>query len=63
MMGLTMAGQMIFFAFFTGGNSMMSILREDEEGTLARLFTTPTDRTNILMGKISGGVHHSSSNT
>ncbi len=51
MMGLTMAGQMIFFAFFTGGNSMMSILREDEEGTLARLFTTPTDRTNILMGK------------
>ena len=51
MMGLTMAGQMIFFAFFTGGNSMMSILREHEEGTLARLFTTPTDRTKILMGK------------
>ena len=51
MMGLTMAGQMIFFAFFTGAYSMMSILREDEEGTLARLFTTPTDRTNILAGK------------
>jgi ABC-2 type transport system permease protein len=51
MMGMTMAGQMIFFAFFTGGNSMMSILREHEEGTLARLFTTPTDRTKILMGK------------
>ncbi|MGZ9165348.1 MAG: ABC transporter permease [Anaerolineales bacterium] len=51
MMGLTMAGQMIFFAFFTGGNSMMSILQEHEEGTLARLFTTPTDRTKILMGK------------
>jgi ABC-2 type transport system permease protein len=51
MMGLTMAGQMIFFAFFTGGNSMMSILREHEEGTLARLFTTPTDRTKILVGK------------
>ncbi len=50
-MGLTMAGQMIFFAFFTAGYSMMSILREDEEGTLARLFTTPTDRTSILMGK------------
>ena len=30
---------------------MMSILREDEEGTLARLFTTPTDRTSILTGK------------
>ena len=51
MMGLTMAGQMIFFAFFTGAYSMMSILREDEEGTLARLFTTPTDRTLILTGK------------
>lgn len=50
-MGLTMAGQMIFFAFFTGGYSMMSILREDEEGTLARIFTTPTDRTSILTGK------------
>jgi ABC-type multidrug transport system permease subunit len=51
MMGLTMAGQMIFFAFFTGANSMLSILREDEEGTLARMFTTPTDRTMILAGK------------
>ncbi len=51
MMGLTMAGQMIFFAFFTGAYSMMSILHEDEEGTLARLFTTPTDRTSILTGK------------
>ncbi|MBK9925244.1 MAG: ABC transporter permease [Anaerolineales bacterium] len=50
-MGVTMAGQMIFFAFFTGAYSMMSILREDEEGTLARLFTTPTDRTSILIGK------------
>lgn len=51
MMGLTMAGQMIFFAFFTGAYSMMSILQEAEEGTLARLFTTPTDRTSILTGK------------
>lgn len=50
-MGLTMAGQMIFFAFFTGGYAMMSILREDEEGTLARIFTTPTGRTSILTGK------------
>ena len=51
MMGLTLAGQMIFFAFFTGAYSMLSILREDEEGTLARLFTTPTDRILILTGK------------
>lgn len=51
MMGLTLTGQMIFFAFFTGAYSMMSILQESEEGTLARLFTTPTDRTSILTGK------------
>ncbi len=46
-----MVGQMIFFAFFTGAYAMMSILREQEEGTLARLFTTPTSRTAILAGK------------
>ena len=48
---LMMAGQMVFFAFFTGAYTMMSILYEEEEGTLARLFTTPTDRTSILAGK------------
>jgi len=52
-MGLTMAGQMIFFAFFTGAFAMMSILNESEEGTLARLFTTPTNRTSILAGKFT----------
>jgi ABC-2 type transport system permease protein len=51
MMGLVMAGQLIFFSFFTGAYAMMSILQEDEEGTLARLFTTPTSRALILMGK------------
>ena len=51
MLGLVMAGMMIFFAFYTGAYAMMSILREAEEGTLARLFTTPTDRTAILAGK------------
>jgi ABC-2 type transport system permease protein len=48
---MIMAGQMIFFAFYTGAYSMMSILQEQEEGTLARLFTTPTDRALILAGK------------
>lgn len=51
MMGSIMAGQLIFFSFFTGAYAMMSILQEAEEGTLARLFTTPTDRTTILAGK------------
>jgi ABC-2 type transport system permease protein len=52
-MGTVMAGQMIFFAFFTGGYAMLSLLREDEEGTLARLFTTPTAHTTILSGKFT----------
>jgi ABC-2 type transport system permease protein len=51
MMGLVMAGQLIFFSFFTGAYAMMSILQEAEEGTLERLFTTPTNRTVILLGK------------
>ncbi len=50
-LGLVMAGQLIFFSFFTGAYAMMSILQESEEGTLARLFTTPTNRTSILAGK------------
>jgi ABC-type multidrug transport system permease subunit len=48
---MVIMGQLIFFSFFTGAYSMMSILQESEEGTLARLFTTPTDRMTILAGK------------
>lgn len=51
MMGMVMSGQLIFFSFFTGAYAMMSILQESEEGTLARLFSTPTNRTTILAGK------------
>jgi ABC-2 type transport system permease protein len=51
MMGLTMAGQMIFFACFTGAYAMLSILREAEDGTLARFFTTSLRRTHLLLGK------------
>lgn len=52
LMGPVFAGMMLFFAFFTGAYAMMSILQEDEYGTLARLFTTPTNRTAILAGKL-----------
>jgi ABC-2 type transport system permease protein len=51
LMGTVLAGQMLFFAFYTGAYAMMSILREQEQGTLARLFTTPTGRLTILSGK------------
>jgi ABC-2 type transport system permease protein len=51
MIGLVMSGQLIFFSFFTGAYAMMTILQESEEGTLARMFSTPTNRTTILAGK------------
>lgn len=50
-LAMTVTGMMIFFGFYTGAYSMTSILNEDEQGTLARLFTTPTARTAILGGK------------
>jgi ABC-2 type transport system permease protein len=46
-----MAGMMILFAFFMGANGAESIIREHEEGTLARLFTTPAPAGTVLAGK------------
>ncbi|UCC65376.1 MAG: ABC transporter permease [Anaerolineae bacterium] len=51
LLGSVMARMMIFFAFFTGAAGAASLLYEQEEGTLARLFTTPTPRAAILGGK------------
>jgi ABC-2 type transport system permease protein len=51
MIGPIMAGMMIFFVFFMGANGAESIIREHEEGTLARLFTTPASAMAILAGK------------
>ncbi|MFN2224898.1 MAG: ABC transporter permease [Anaerolineae bacterium] len=51
--GAIMVGMTIFFAFFMGANTAESIVREDEEGTLQRLFTTPTPRAAILGGKFT----------
>jgi ABC-2 type transport system permease protein len=50
-----MGGMMIFYAFFTGTSSAQSILQEEENGTLARLFTTPTKARTVLNGKIMAG--------
>lgn len=50
--GLILGGMMVFFAFFTGAASMETILTEEERGTLARLFTTPTFHQTILGGKM-----------
>jgi len=51
MISLVMASMMIFYAFYTGAASAMSILQEEEAGTLPRLFTTPTSQSIILGGK------------
>jgi len=50
-----MAGMMIFFTFFTGTSAAETILQEEEDGTLARLFTTPTNSSTILNGKFLAG--------
>jgi ABC-2 type transport system permease protein len=49
--GPIMGGMMVFYAFYTGTSSAESILKEDEERTLPRLFTTPTPQATILTGK------------
>jgi ABC-2 type transport system permease protein len=46
-----MGGMMIFYAFYTGTATAQTILQEDENGTLPRLFTTPTTQSTILGGK------------
>jgi ABC-type Na+ efflux pump permease subunit len=50
--GPIMGGMMVFYAFFTGASSAESILKEEEERTLPRLFTTPTSQATILAGKL-----------
>jgi ABC-type transport system involved in multi-copper enzyme maturation permease subunit len=49
--GPIMGGMMVFYAFFTGTSTAQSILKEEEEQTLPRLFTTPTSQATILTGK------------
>ena len=49
--GQILAGMMIFFMFFGAANVARTILTEDREGTLPRLFTTPTRRGTIIGGK------------
>jgi ABC-2 type transport system permease protein len=52
MLATIMAMMMVFYCFFTGTASAQSILKEQEDGTLPRLFTTPTPRSTILAGKL-----------
>ncbi|MBN1440872.1 MAG: ABC transporter permease [Anaerolineales bacterium] len=52
MISTIMVMMMIFFCFFTGASAAQSILQEQEDGTLPRLFTTPGRRSAILGGKM-----------
>jgi linearmycin/streptolysin S transport system permease protein len=49
--GPIMGGMMLFYAFYSATATGQSILREEEQHTLQRLFTTPTSQTTILSGK------------
>ena len=52
MMASIFCGLMVFFAFYTGAYTALSLVREHEDGTLARLFTVPVGRARILCGKM-----------
>jgi len=56
MTALVMAGMIIYFAFYTGALNAQSIIREQDEQTLARLAVTPTSPATILTGKVIGSV-------
>ena len=51
MLGMFMGAMMVLYSFFTGVASTQSILREEQKGTMQRLFTTPTALWTILNGK------------
>jgi ABC-2 type transport system permease protein len=46
-----MASMIVFFVFFTAASGAQSLVREHEEGTLARLAATPTRPAAVLAGK------------
>jgi ABC-type Na+ efflux pump permease subunit len=47
-----MSGMLVFYVFFTGASGALSLLQEEEAGTLPRLFTTPTPLSAILGGRV-----------
>ena len=49
---MIMAGMLVFYVFFTGAASAQNLLQEEEDGTLARLFSTPTPTSAVLSGRM-----------
>jgi ABC-2 type transport system permease protein len=54
--GVIMAGMIIYFVFYTGALNAQSIIREQDDQTLARLSVTPTSPATILVGKVIGSM-------
>ena len=52
--GAVLSGMMVFFMFFGAANVARTILTEDRDGTMPRLFTTPTRHGTIIGGKFVG---------
>lgn len=46
------AAQALFFAIFTANGQAGSIIAERRDGTLNRMFVTPTPRVMVLLGKV-----------
>jgi ABC-2 type transport system permease protein len=43
---------MVFYVFYSGASSAETLLAEEEQGTLARIFSTPTPVRDVLGGRI-----------
>ncbi len=54
--GVIMAGMIVYFVFYTGALNAQSIIREQDDLTLARLAVTPTSPATILTGKVIGSM-------
>ena len=51
-LAVNMAAMMVFYVYYTGTAGAESILLEQEQGTLQRLFTTRTPPAVVMQGKI-----------
>jgi ABC-type multidrug transport system permease subunit len=51
-LGVYMAAMMVFYVYYTGTAGAESILLEQEQGTLQRLFTTRTAPAIVMQGKM-----------
>jgi ABC-type multidrug transport system permease subunit len=51
-LGFIMGGMMIFYTYFTGAYASNTILTEEENGTLERMFGTATPPSLIITGKL-----------